>query len=325
MALLDVRNLSVRIPTAAGPLGLVHDVSFVLERGQVLGLLGESGCGKSMTALTVIGLLPDNMETAGEVLFDGRDLLSMAEAERCRLRGNRIGMIFQEPMTALNPAQTIGHQVAEPLRLHRGLSRSAARQEALRLLERIRLPNPRQRLDAYPHQLSGGQRQRVVIAMAIACRPDLLIADEPTTALDTTVQRQILDLLIELVEETGTGLLLITHDVGVMAEMADRVLVMYGGAVVETAATGILLKNPAHPYTCGLLNAIPQRVMGQDTPLIPIPGTVPAPALTRTGCSFRERCALATGECAYIVPPLRAFTEGRSAACTRLDSSGGRG
>jgi peptide/nickel transport system ATP-binding protein len=235
-------------------------------------------------------------------------------------------MIFQEPMTALNPAQTIGHQVAEPLRLHRGLSRTAARQEALRLLERIRLPNPRQRLDAYPHQLSGGQRQRVVIAMALACRPDLLIADEPTTALDTTVQRQILDLLIELVEETGTGLLLITHDVGVMAEMADRVMVMYGGAVVETAVTGTLLTDPAHPYTRGLLNAIPQRVMGQDKPLVPIPGTVPAPALARTGCSFRERCAVAINDCAGIVPPLRDFAEGRSAACIRIGSTmhGGR-
>lgn len=318
MALLEVHNLHVCLERADEAVELVRDVSFSVGEGEVVGVLGESGCGKSLTAFSVLGLLPQGMRTSGHIVFAGKDLLTLEESALCALRGNRIGMIFQEPMTALNPVQTVGDQIAEPLRLHRRLGRKAARSEARRLLERIRLPNPAAALDAYPHQLSGGQRQRVVIAMALACRPDLLIADEPTTALDTTVQRQILDLLLDLVEETRSGLLLITHDIGIMAEFTDRVLVMYGGSIVESAPTAALVNFPAHPYTRALLQATPQRVLGSDARLVPIPGSVPPPSSGDTGCRFRTRCALATTECEKA-PLLRALGPDRIAACWRLE------
>jgi len=315
MALLQVQDISISIDRPEGKVGLVRDVSFDIQPGEIVGMLGESGCGKSLTALAILGLLPEGMTATGEILFKGANLLTLDEPSLCRLRGNRIGLIFQEPMTTLNPMMTIGDQVMEPLRLHRGLGRHDARAEALRLLERIRLPSPRQKFDSYPHQLSGGQRQRVVIAMAIACKPELLIADEPTTALDTTMQMQILDLLLDLTDETDTGLLLITHDLGVMAEMTDRILVMYGGSIVETSPTADLIASPAHPYSRGLLRAIPQRAPGSDGWLEPIPGTVPAPAARPQGCLFRARCPIAIAECAAHRPELRDILPGRSAAC----------
>jgi peptide/nickel transport system ATP-binding protein len=322
MALLEVQNLHVHLKRADEAVELVRDVSFSVGEGEVVGVLGESGCGKSLTAFSVLGLLPQGMRTSGRIVFAGKDLLTLDEKALCGLRGNRIGMIFQEPMTALNPVQTVGDQIAEPLRLHKRLGRMAARSEARRLLERIRLPNPAAALDAYPHQLSGGQRQRVVIAMALACRPDLLIADEPTTALDTTVQRQILDLLLDLVEETQSGLLLITHDIGIMAETTDRVLVMYGGAIVEAAPTAALVNFPAHPYTRALLQATPQRALGSDARLEPIPGTVPPPSSDDVGCRFRTRCTLAAAQCEKS-PPLRELGLDRVAACWRLEQGGG--
>ncbi|MGE0749681.1 MAG: ABC transporter ATP-binding protein [Variibacter sp.] len=317
MALLDVRNLFVRLGSPEATINVVRDASFRVDNGEIVGILGESGCGKSLTVLSILGLLSPGLQASGQILFEGRNRLALDEAALCKLRGDRIGMIFQEPMTALNPVKTVGEQVAEPLRLHGKARGRQARAEALRLLERIRLPNPRAALDAYPHQLSGGQRQRVVIAMAIACRPSLLIADEPTTALDTTMQRQILDLLIELVDETRSGLLLITHDVGVMAETTDRVLVMYGGAIVEEGPTADLIATPAHPYTRALLRAIPQRALGSDARLEAIPGTVPAPSVGQHGCLFRTRCAVALPEC-ETQPALVTTGASRQAACWRV-------
>ena len=232
--LLEVQDLRVSLNTSRGPADALRGVSFSLQRGQTLGLIGESGCGKSITALALMGLLPEGAQVSGTLRLDGRDLLTLAEDDWCRLRGDRLAMVFQEPMTALNPLHTIGRQIAEPLRLHKGLDAAAARAEALRLLQRVQLPQAAQRLDAYPHQLSGGQRQRVVIAIALACGPDVLIADEPTTALDVTLQREVLDLIARLVAEDGMALLLISHDLGVMAENVQRMLVMYGGTVVES-------------------------------------------------------------------------------------------
>jgi peptide/nickel transport system ATP-binding protein len=256
--LLEVTDLRVSLPTARGPADALHDVSFAIRPGETVGLIGESGSGKSMTALALMGLLPERATLAGSIRFDARELVGASDAAMCELRGNRIGMVFQEPMTALNPLHTVGDQVAEPLRVHRGLSRTAARAEALRLLERVRLPQAAQRLDAYPHQLSGGQRQRVTIAMALACGPQLLIADEPTTALDVTIQREILELIDELVAERRMALLLISHDLAVMAESVARVLVMYGGTVVESGPTASVFARLAHPYTKGLFGARPR-------------------------------------------------------------------
>ncbi|MBN8956625.1 MAG: ABC transporter ATP-binding protein [Rhizobiales bacterium] len=317
MPLLDVQNLFIRIGRGESAIDVVRDISFSVGSGEIVGILGESGCGKSLTAFSVLGLLPQGLSAAGQIKFDGRDLLSLGEQDLCALRGNRIGMIFQEPATALNPVQTVGDQIAEPLRLHTGMGKREARAETLHLLERIHLPNPRAALDVYPHQMSGGQRQRVVIAMALACRPSLLIADEPTTALDTTVQRQILDLLLDLVDETKSGLLLITHDIGVMAEMTERVLVMYGGVIVESGPTEKIITDPAHPYTRALLRAVPQRALGYDTWLESIPGTVPAPSERLRGCLFRSRCSLAGPEC-EVQPDLIPRGPDRVAACWRL-------
>ena len=259
MSLLHVDDLRVILPTARGPAAALRGVSLTLERGQTLGLIGESGCGKSLTALAVMGLLPEGAQVQGRIRFDGQELTALDDAALCRVRGRRIGMVFQEPMSALNPLHTVGRQIAEPLRLHLGLSASAARAQALRLLERVQLPNAAQRLDAYPHQLSGGQRQRVVIAIALACGPALLVADEPTTALDVTLQREVLRLIDGLVREDGMALLLISHDLALMADSVQRLLVMYGGTVVEGGATADVLRRAAHPYTRGLIAARPRH------------------------------------------------------------------
>jgi peptide/nickel transport system ATP-binding protein len=300
---LDVRDLRVW----AGAVPVVHGVGFSLPRFSRTGLIGESGSGKTVTALALMGLLPDGLRAEGSALFSlggpAVDLLSLRERELCRLRGDRIAMVFQEPMTALNPLMRVGEQIAEPLRVHRGLRRAEAAGEALRLLERVQVPEAAERLRAYPHQLSGGQRQRAMIAMAVACSPDLLIADEPTTALDVTVQAQVLSLLGRLVTEERATLLLITHDLPVVAQLCDRVLVMYGGRIVEEGPTAAVFGRPRHPYTRGLLDAIPP--LDEDLPdrhLRAIPGTVPGLGEFPSGCPFRTRCPRADERCLAMPP-----------------------
>jgi peptide/nickel transport system ATP-binding protein len=319
--LLAVTDLRVTLHTARGPADALRDVSFSMQRGDTVGLIGESGCGKSITALALMGLLPEGARVSGSIRFDGTELTTLSEQALCQLRGGRIGMVFQEPMTALNPLHTIGRQIAEPLRLHKGLSAAAARAEALRLLERVHLPDAKKRLDAYPHQMSGGQRQRVVIAIALACGPDLLIADEPTTALDVTIQREVLDLIGELVAADGMGLLLISHDLGVMAETVQRMLVMYGGTVVESGPTGQVFRRLAHPYTRGLFAARPRIGLGRGTRLTTIPGRVPELADLPVGCPFAERCALVIDDCRRALPVPMAVASGHDARCLRLDAT----
>src|SRR3984893_3225156 len=287
---LVVENLSVHV----GGVEAVHNLSFALEAGRRTGLIGESGSGKTLTALAIMGMLPEGLLATGRVLFEGRDLLAMSERELCQIRGDRLAMIFQEPMTALNPVMTIGDQVAEPLRLHRHMRTGEAATAAQHALERVHLPDAAARMHAYPHQLSGGQRQRAMIAMATACSPEFLIADEPTTALDVTVQAQILDLLVDLVEERGGSLLLITHDLPVVANVCQRVLVLYGGHIVEEGSVDEVFSEPHHPYTRALLDAIPP--LDDDVPsrkLTAIPGSVPGLGEFPPGCPFRNRCPLA--------------------------------
>ncbi len=321
LPLLEVNDLRVSLPSASGPLAALRGVSFTLERGHTLGLIGESGCGKSMTALAVMGLLPDGATVSGRVLLQGQDLTTLEDSALCKLRGHRMGMVFQEPMTALNPLHTVGHQIAEPLRLHKDLSRSAARAEALRLLERVQLPQARERLDAYPHQLSGGQRQRVVIAIALACGPDLLIADEPTTALDVTIQREVLDLIKELVREDGMGLILISHDLGVMADNVERLLVMYGGTVVEDGRTADVFKRLAHPYTQGLFAARPRLGLARGTRLATIAGRVPSLADMPSGCPFADRCDRVLEACRAAPPPVVSVGPQHHARCLRVEAA----
>ncbi|MDP3222457.1 MAG: ABC transporter ATP-binding protein, partial [Rubrivivax sp.] len=316
--MLEVRDLRVTLQTSRGAHDALRGVSFALDHGQSLGLIGESGCGKSITALALMGLLPDGAQVSGSIQLHGQELTTLNEAALCKLRGHRMGMVFQEPMTALNPLHTVGRQIAEPLQLHKGLSRIAARAEALRLLERVQLPQAAQRLDAYPHQLSGGQRQRVVIAIALACGPDLLIADEPTTALDVTLQREVLDLIQELVREEGEqgmALLLISHDLGVMADTVQRMLVMYGGTVVESGPTADVFRRLAHPYTRGLFAARPRLGLPRGTRLATIPGRVPALADMPAGCPFADRCERVTDACRQALPPAFAVGPGHEARC----------
>jgi len=319
--LLEVTDLRVTLPTARGPAQALRGVSFELGRGQKLGVIGESGCGKSMLALAVMGLLPGGAVATGSIRHDGRELVGLPDAALCELRGDRIGMVFQEPMTALNPLHTVGAQVAEPLRLHRGLDRKAARAEALRLLDRVHLPNAAQRLDAYPHQLSGGQRQRVTIAMALACGPDLLIADEPTTALDVTIQGEILALIDELVRDSGMALLLISHDLGVMARHVERLLVMYGGTIAEAGPTAAVFERRAHPYTRGLHGARPRLGASKGTRLVTIPGRVPDLVDLPHGCPFADRCPLVIDACRQAPPPPVSVGPDHVARCIRTDAT----
>ena len=316
--LLTVTDLRVTLQTARGPADALRGVSLSLRRGDTVGLIGESGCGKSITALALMGLLPDGAVVSGSIRLGGQELTTLDEAALCRLRGNRIGMVFQEPMTALNPLHTVGRQIGESLRLHKGLGAAAARAEALRLLERVQLPQARERLDAYPHQLSGGQRQRVVIAIALACGPDLLVADEPTTALDVTIQREVLDLIAELVAEDGMGLLLISHDLGVMAQTVQRLLVMYGGTVVESGPTAAVFQRLAHPYTRGLFAARPRLGLARGTRLATIPGRVPELADMPRGCPFADRCDRVIDACRAADPPLVVLAPGHDARCLRV-------
>ncbi|MCZ2440743.1 MAG: ABC transporter ATP-binding protein [Burkholderiales bacterium] len=315
--MLEVRDLRVTLQTARGPADALRGVSFAMARGDTVGLIGESGCGKSITALALMGLLPEGARVAGSIRLHGQELTALPEDGLCTLRGNRIGMVFQEPMTALNPLHTVGRQIAEPLRLHKGLSAAAARAQALRLLERVQLPQAAQRLDAYPHQLSGGQRQRVVIAIALACGPDLLVADEPTTALDVTIQREVLDLIRELVREDGMGLLLISHDLGVMADTVQRLLVMYGGTVVESGPTAEVFDRLAHPYSRGLFAARPRIGLPRGTRLATIPGRVPELSDLPPGCPFADRCALVVDACRGALPATDEVAPGHLVRCIR--------
>ena len=327
MPLLDIRNLVTAFQTPAGRVPAVDGVSRSIDRGRTIGLVGESGCGKSVTAMSVLRLVsaPGTIEQGEILLDDGRgavlDLSTLPEPQLRKVRGGRIGMIFQEPMTSLNPVFTIGDQIAEAVILHRDVSRAEARGRALEMLELVRMADPKRRLDEYPHQLSGGMRQRVVIAMALACEPDLIIADEPTTALDVTIQAQILELLAELRTRLGTAILLITHDLGVVAETCDDVAVMYAGRIVERAPAARLFANPLHPYTIGLLGARPGRGGRAAGPLRTIPGMVPPPQHFPAGCRFHPRCGVARlPACAAAVPPLEEVEPGHFVRCPYTQS-----
>ena len=317
--LLRIENLRVTFPTSSGAVAPVDGVSLSVPRGGTLGIVGESGCGKSMLSLATMGLVPPPGRIAGgRVLLEGRDLAALSPAAMRQVRGKDVAMIFQDPMTSLNPVHTVGWQITEAMRVHdRTASRRALNAAAIEALRRVRIPSPERRLDEYPHQLSGGMRQRVMIAMALACKPRLLIADEPTTALDVTVQAQILDLLRELQQETGMSVILITHDLGVVAEMADDVAVMYAGRVVERASVASLFADPQHPYTIGLLGSIPRLEEEQDR-LLSIEGAVPPPFAMPKGCRFNPRCPFSIEPCTQADPPMRDLGANHAAACLRV-------
>jgi oligopeptide/dipeptide ABC transporter ATP-binding protein len=318
--LLRVQDLRTYFHIGGAVARAVDGVSFDIRAGETVGMVGESGCGKSVTALSLLRLVdpPGRIEAGSRIEFEGRDLLSLDEEGIRRIRGNRIAMVFQEPMTALNPVFTIGDQVAEVARVHARASRRAAWERAVEMLNLVGIPDPRERAKTYPHQLSGGMRQRVLIAMALVMNPSLLIADEPTTALDVTIQAQILELLADLQQRLGLAVLLITHDLGVVAEVTSRVLVMYGGQIVERAPVRELFRDPRHPYTRGLLAAMP-RLGRQRERLAVIPGTVPPPTHWPTGCRFRDRCAFAWQRCAEEPPPGYPVSAGHDARCHLVD------
>jgi peptide/nickel transport system ATP-binding protein len=324
---LEANSLKTYFFTRAGILKAVDDLSLTVRRGETLALVGESGCGKSMTALSIMRLVPDppGRIVGGAVMLEGRNLLQLDEAAMRDVRGKDISMIFQEPMTSLNPVLTIGDQIGEVLSLHEQLSRSATMDKTIEMLRRVRIPEPAQRAREYPHQLSGGMRQRAMIAMALACNPKLLIADEPTTALDVTIQAQILDLILALQQEFGTAVMLITHDLAVVAETAQRVIVMYAGKKVEEAAVEALFEEPRHPYTRGLLASIPRLTLMGGAPtsvgtrLKEIPGMVPSLANLPPGCSFAPRCPFADAKCRASYPPLEEKRSGHWAACWHSD------
>ena len=321
---LAVENLKTWFYTRDGIVRAVDGVSFSLARGEMLGVVGESGCGKSITALSVMGLLqaPAGRIAGGSIRLNGRELVGLEESAMRRIRGNEISMIFQEPMTSLNPVMRIGRQIAAPLMLHQDMDRSAARARAIEMLDLVHIPEARRRIDEYPHQLSGGMRQRVMIAIALACRPAVLIADEPTTALDVTIQAQILRLMAELQKELSTAVILITHDLGVIAESVRRVVVMYAGRKVEEAPVEELFANPRHPYTVGLLGSIPRvdrAVTTARVRLAEIPGMVPSPSESIDGCRFAARCPLASDRCRVDDPVLEPISPGHTAACWHSD------
>lgn len=318
--LLEVRNLRTHFFTDEGVVKAVDDVSFSVERGKTLGIVGESGCGKSITAMSIMGLVsPPGRIIDGEIWFRDEgtevDLAKLSDNHMRRWRGRRIAMIFQEPMTSLNPVFSVGAQIVEVLRQHLDISKTEARNRTIELLGQVRLPSPEQRIDEYPHQFSGGMRQRVMIAMALACNPQLLIADEPTTALDVTIQAQILELLRDLQAETGMTIMIITHDLGVIAEMADDVVVMYASKVVEQASAVELFQNPLHPYTRGLLASRPSGGMTKDQRLVQIPGMVPSPLRLPTGCKFHPRCPIAEETCSQAEPSLAAVRPNHLTRC----------
>src|ERR1043165_1602443 len=321
--LLEVKNLRTQFPTRAGLVRAVDDVSFYLDRGELLGLVGESGCGKSMTALSIMRLIaPPGRIVDGEVLFDGKNLLKLSDAQMREMRGDDIAMIFQDPMTSLNPVFTVGEQIAEALRLHRKMSHKEARAATIEAMREVAIPDPARRINDYPHQLSGGMRQRVMIAMALACNPKLLIADEPTTALDVTIQAQILELLDDLRKQRDLAVLLITHDLGVFAEVADRVAVMYPGRIVEESPVDELFARPKHPYTEGLLRSVP-KLTGEDVikkkRLETIEGVVPSPTDLPPGCHFAPRCPHRMPRCTQGAIPLYQLEGGVQVRCVLYD------
>ncbi len=316
MALLEVKNLQTFFFTDDGVAKSVDNVSYTVDRKETLGVVGESGCGKSVTALSIMRLIPNppGRIVGGQIMFDGRDLLKLSEEEMRSIRGNKIGMIFQEPMTSLNPVFTVGNQIEESILLHQKVTKEEAKARAIEMLKKVGIPAPEQRYSEYPHQLSGGMRQRVMIAMALSCNPSILIADEPTTALDVTVQAQILELITELQETLGMGVILITHDLGVIAEHADKVAVMYASHIVEYSSADEIYYNPLHPYTVGLLGSIPKLNIESDR-LMTIEGTVPVPTNYPVGCNFASRCPFATEKCIAEEPALIEEESGHWVAC----------
>ncbi|WP_447971323.1 ABC transporter ATP-binding protein [Nitrospira sp. M1] len=313
--LLELTNLSTSFFSDKGEIRAVEDVSFSIQPGETLALVGESGCGKSVTAFSIMRLVDQpGRIVGGKILFKGQNLLELPEPAMRKIRGKSIGMIFQEPMTSLNPVFTIGNQIGETLQIHTDLSASDIRHEVLKLLEKVRIPSPEQRIDQYPHEMSGGMKQRVMIAMALACKPDLLIADEPTTALDVTIQAQILDLLKSLQEEMGMAILLITHNLGVVAQFSQNVIVMYASKIAERASVTQLFNNPSHPYTKALLNSLP-RPGERGKRLESIRGTVPSPLQYPTGCHFSTRCLDVLEHCAEQPPPLIQIESGHETSC----------
>lgn len=314
MHLLDVRGLNVTFQSRQKQLRVVTNLSFHIGTGEVFGLVGESGCGKSVTAYSILGLLPQNASAAGDVVFQGKDLLKLDPAAMRALRGKEIAMVFQEPMTSLNPVLTIGYQIAEVLMAHLGMSKRDAMAMAVELMRSVRIPSPEVRVREYPHQMSGGMRQRIMIAMAIACKPALLIADEPTTALDVTIQAEILNLMKTLKDERHMSMLFITHDLGIVSEITERVGVMYAGRIVETASTRELLDTPRHPYTMGLLDSLP---VARGRPLKPIQGTVPLPDSIPAGCTFSDRCRYVIEACRQEEPALLEVSPSHYARCIR--------
>jgi len=320
--LLALQNLTVEFPSPQGSVAAVREISLSLDAGQTLALVGESGSGKSVTSLAIMGLLPPQARLSGAVLFEGRDITSASPADLQKLRGVRMAMIFQEPMTALNPVMRVGDQVAEAVLAHDShISRAEARQRAIEALREVSIPSPERRWRDYPHQLSGGQRQRVMIAMAIVNRPALLIADEPTTALDVTVQAQILDLLADLRQRLSLAMLFVSHDLAVVSRVSDRVAVMYAGRIVETGAVRDLFARPAHPYTRGLLGSIPTLKTNRNEPLHAIEGAVPSPGSLPSGCSFAPRCPLCIPACKTAMPELVKLAPGHEARCIRATES----
>ncbi len=319
MALLEVENLQTHFRTPDGVNRAVDGISFQVGEGETLAIVGESGCGKSVTANSILRLIPEPPgKIAGAIRFQGTNLLKLSDRAMRDIRGNDISMIFQEPMTSLNPVLNVGRQLGETLRLHQGLDKRAAEERSIEMLALVGIPEPRRRVREYPHQLSGGMRQRVMIAMALACKPKLLIADEPTTALDVTIQAQILELMADLKRKVGAAIILITHDLGIVAEVAERVMVMYAGRKVEEAPVRELFRSPRHPYTQGLLGAVPKlgsSLTGTDTRLAEIPGLVPSLKQRIPGCVFASRCALATEMCRQLAPALETKAPGHVAAC----------
>ena len=317
--LLEVKDLSTSFFTEQGELRVVDHVSLSVAPGRLMGLVGESGSGKTVTALSIMRLLPERARiVAGEIRFEGRDLRTLREDEMRSMRGAKIAMIFQEPMTSLNPVFTIGSQIAEAVRLHQKTSRAEARNRAIEMLRVVKIGDPQRRIDDYPHQLSGGMRQRVMIAMALSCRPRLLIADEPTTALDVTIQSQILELIHELQQEFNLAVLLVTHDLGIVAEYADDVTILYSSRVMEQAAAGELFAHPLNPYTRALLQSIPGIGGHKQHRLQAIPGTIPNPAEPPPGCRFNPRCPMAIDDCSHIDPPLEAKRPEHYVSCIRV-------
>jgi len=316
MALLNIKNLSIFFRSLNGSVKVVSDLNLNIKEAEVFGLVGESGCGKSLTALSVMGILPHNAFAEGEIIFRGNNLLRLDKESMRRLRGKELSMVFQEPMTSLNPVLTVGYQVAEVLTTHIGLSKRDAMANTVELLRAVKIPSPEIRIKEYPHQMSGGMRQRVMIAMAIACKPSLLIADEPTTALDVTIQAQILDLLKSLRQQIKMAILLITHDIGVIAENAETAAVMYAGRIVEISQVSNVLRTPKHPYTIGLLESLPKR---KGIPLKPIAGSVPKPDELPPGCKFSNRCPYMIPDCQKKEPVLREIIPGQFARCIRSE------